>query len=55
MSKGEKHSVKGSNKGNAQKAAGKNDDSMIKDLKEHNRPADLDKIKGGTAKKRGTL
>jgi len=55
MPKGEKHSVKASNKGNAQKAAGRNDDSVIKDLKERNRPADLDKIKGGVAKKRANI
>lgn len=50
MSKDQTQSGKG-NKSNAQQAADKsNDDSMIKDLKE--RKGDLDKIKGGVAKKR---
>ncbi|MGH7620222.1 MAG: hypothetical protein ACREPM_23645 [Gemmatimonadaceae bacterium] len=38
------------NKSNAQKAADKHEDSVIKDLKEPTR--DADKIKGGVAKKR---
>lgn len=41
-----------SNKSNAQKAADKNEDSMIRDLKEKDRTAEASKIKGGVAKKR---
>jgi phage-related protein len=39
------------NKSNAQKASDKNDDSMIKDLKERDRNADMGKVKGGATKK----